>query len=68
MSNQLFIITYLIILIAYIIGSIVMIYHIFTFGINFRIAIISTIAYIFGSILLLIILFVNLQSILSLTN
>lgn len=68
MSNQLFTITYLIILIAYIIGSIVMIYHIFAFGINTRVAIISTIAYVVGSFILLILLFANLQSILSLTN
>jgi hypothetical protein len=68
MSNQLFIITYLIILIAYIIGSIVMIYHIFAFGINTRVAIVSSIAYIVGSSILLILLFINLQSILSLTN
>lgn len=68
MSNQLFIITYLIILIAYIIGSIVMIYHIFAFGINTRVAIVSSIAYIVGSIILLTLLFMNLQSILSLTN
>jgi hypothetical protein len=68
MSNQLFIITYLIILIAYVIGSIVMIYHIFAFGINNRISTVSTIAYIVGSSFLLIILFMNLQSILKLTN
>jgi hypothetical protein len=68
MSNQLFTITYLIILIAYIIGSIVMIYHIFAFGINPRVAILSTIAYVLGSFILLILLFANLQSILSLTN
>lgn len=68
MSNQLFIITYLIILIAYIIGSIVMIYHIFAFGINTRVAIVSSIAYIVGSVILLTLLFMNLQSILSLTN
>jgi cytochrome c oxidase assembly factor CtaG len=68
MSNQLFLATYLIILLAYIVGSIVMIYHIFAFGINSRVAIISTIAYILGSILLLIILYSNLQTILSLTN
>jgi hypothetical protein len=68
MSNQLFAITYLVILIAYIIGSIVMIYHIFAFGINTRVAIVSTIAYILGSFILLILLFANLQSILSLTN
>lgn len=68
MSNQLFIITYGIILIAYIIGSIVMIYHIFAFGINNKIGIISTVAYIVGSAFLLGILFMNLQSILNLTN
>lgn len=68
MSNQLFLATYLIILLAYIVGSIVMIYHIFAFGINSRVAIISTIVYILGSILLLIILYSNLQTILSLTN
>jgi hypothetical protein len=68
MSNQLFIITYLIILIAYVIGSIVMIYHIFAFGINNKIGIVSTVAYIVGSSFLLIMLFMNLQSILNLTN
>jgi hypothetical protein len=68
MSNQLFIITYLIILIAYIIGSIVMTYHIFAFGINNKIGIVSTVAYIVGSSFLLIMLFMNLQSILNLTN
>lgn len=68
MSNQLFIITYLIILIAYIAGSIVMLYHIFAFGINTKVAIVSSISYIVGSIILLILLFINLQSILSLTN
>lgn len=68
MSNQLFIITYLIILLAYIIGSIVMLYHIFAFGINTRVAIVSSIAYVAGSVILLILLFMNLQSILSLTN
>jgi len=68
MSNQLFIATYLIILLAYIIGSIVMLYHIFAFGINTKVAIVSSIAYIVGSVILLILLFMNLQSILSLTN
>jgi len=68
MSNQLFIATYLIILLAYIVGSIVMLYHIFAFGINTRVAIISSIAYVAGSVILLILLFMNLQSILSLTN
>ncbi|MEY2985850.1 MAG: hypothetical protein RJB24_79 [Candidatus Parcubacteria bacterium] len=68
MSNQLFIATYLIILLAYIIGSIVMLYHIFAFGINTRVAIVSSIAYVAGSVILLILLFMNLQSILSLTN
>jgi hypothetical protein len=68
MSNQLFIIVYLIILIVYIIGSIVMIYHIFAFGINTKTAIVSTISYIVGSIFLLVLLYMNLQSILSLTN
>lgn len=68
MSNQLFIITYLIILIAYIVGSIVMLYHIFAFGINTRVAIVSSIAYVVGSVILLILLLANLQSILSLTN
>lgn len=68
MSNQLFIIVYLIILIVYIIGSIVMIYHIFAFGINTRTAIISTISYIVGSLILLILLYMDLQSILNLTN
>lgn len=68
MSNQLFIATYLIILIAYFIGSIVMIYHIFAFGINNKVAIISTITYILGSFILLILLYSDLQSILSLTN
>ena len=46
MSNQIFIATYLIILLAYIIGSIVMLYHIFAFGINTKVAIISSIAYV----------------------
>jgi hypothetical protein len=68
MSNQLFIATYLIILLAYIIGSIVMLYHIFAFGINTRVAIVSSIAYVVGSVILLILLLANLQSILSLTN
>lgn len=68
MSNQLFIATYLIILLAYIIGSIVMLYHIFTFGINTRVGVVSSIAYAIGSIFLLILLNINLQSILSLTN
>jgi hypothetical protein len=68
MSNQLFIITYLIILITYVIGSIVMIYHIFAFGINNKIGIVSTVAYIVGSAFLLIMLFMNLQLILNLTN
>lgn len=68
MSNQLFIATYLIILLAYIIGSIVMLYHIFAFGINTRVAIISSIAYFVGSVILLTLLFANLQYILSLTN
>lgn len=68
MSNQLFTITYLIIFIAYIIGSIVMIYHIFAFGINTKVAIVSTISYVLGSFILLILLYTDLQSILSLTN
>jgi hypothetical protein len=68
MSNQLFVITYLIILIAYVVGSIVMIYHIFAFGINNRISAVSTIAYIVGSAFLLTMLFINLQAILNLTN
>lgn len=68
MSNQLFIITYLLILIAYIVGSIVMIYHIFAFGINTRVGVVSSIAYIVGSVLLLILLYTNLQTILDLTN
>lgn len=68
MSNQLFIITYLLILIAYIVGSIVMIYHIFAFGINTRVGVGSSIAYIVGSVLLLILLYTNLQTILDLTN
>lgn len=68
MSNILFVITYILILIAYIVCSIVMIYHIFAFGINNKIGIVSTVAYIVGSIFLLTILFMNLQSILNLTN
>ncbi len=68
MSNQLFIATYIIILLACVIGSIVMIYHIFAFGINNKIGIVSTISYIVGSAFLLILLFMNLQSILNLTN
>jgi|GEM_PF-752951 len=68
MSNQLFIITYLLILIAYIVGSIVMIYHIFAFGINTKVGFVSSIAYIVGSVLLLILLYTNLQTILDLTN
>jgi|694.fasta_scaffold04549_22 hypothetical protein len=68
MSNQLFVITYIIILLAYIIGSSVMIYHIFAFGINTKVGLVSTIAYIVGSVLLLILLYTNLQTILNLTN
>lgn len=68
MSNLLFVITYLLILIAYIVVSIVMIYHIFAFGINTKVGVVSSIAYTIASIFLLILLFVNLQSILSLTN
>ncbi|MEY3470934.1 MAG: hypothetical protein RLZZ223_284 [Candidatus Parcubacteria bacterium] len=68
MSAQLFSITYLIILLAYLIGSLVMIYHIFAFGINSKIGVVSTIAYLIGSVFILTILFLNLQSILSLVN
>lgn len=63
MSAQLFIITYLIILIAYIIGSIVMIYHIFTFGISRPTGIMATSIYLIGSIVLFILLYTNLQQI-----
>lgn len=65
MSAQLFIIAYLVILISYIIGSIVMLYHIFAFGLNTRTAIITTIVYSIGSIILLGLLYGNLQAIIN---
>jgi hypothetical protein len=65
MSAQLFILAYIAILIAYIIGSIVMLYHIFAFGLNTRTAIITTIAYSIGSIILLGLLYGNLQAIIN---
>lgn len=68
MSSQVFSITYLIILLVYIVGSIVMIYHIFAFGINLRTARVATIAYVLGSIFLLWLLYGNLQTILQFTN
>lgn len=68
MSGQLFNITYLIIVLAYIIGSLVMIYHIFAFGINTKIAVVSTLAYIVGSIFMLTLLFTNLRDILAVVN
>lgn len=66
MSEQIFIITYLIILIAYSIGSIVMIYHIFTFGISKKTAIMATLIYLMGSLFLLGLLYMNLQEIITL--
>lgn len=68
MAEQLFSITYIIILVAYILASIVMIYHIFAFGINTKVAIISSIAYVLGSIIILILLYMNLRSIISVLN
>lgn len=68
MSGQLFNITYLIIVVAYSIGSLVMIYHIFRFGINTKIAIVSTLAYVVGSIFMLTLLFINLRDILAVVN
>jgi hypothetical protein len=65
MSEQLFIIAYLVIILAYLGGSIVMIYHIFTFGLNTRTAIITTIAYSIGSIILLGLLYGNIQAIIN---
>ncbi len=65
MSAQLFILAYLAILIAYSIGSIVMLYHIFAFGLNTRTAIITTIAYSIGSIILLGLLYGNIQAIIN---
>ena len=67
MAELVFQLAFGVIALTYLVATIILIYHIFAFGINRRTAIVSVIAYILGSIFLFALLLSNLQSILQFT-
>lgn len=67
MAGLLFQSAFLVVVLAYVLASVVLIYHIFAFGINRRTSIVAVAAYLIASLFLFGVLFTNLLEILVFT-